>query len=220
MLSYSNHLGLYAEEVGSAGEALGNFPQAFTHLGLISAALDLDTESQPAPASVICYPCNMRTWRFVGVIGLALAAWGQSPPAGGVDLQAIDKSVDPCQNFYLYACGKWMKANPIPPEYARWGRFDELAERNEKILREILEDSAKHQDRSPADQKIGAFYSSCMNEAAIDKAGDGPLKPGLERIHALKSKDELPGGSGAAACARRERILCIWLQSGCGQLER
>lgn len=129
---------------------------------------------------MICYPCNMRTWRFVGVVAsVAMAAWGQNPPASGVDLQAIDKSVNPCQNFYMYACGAWMKANPIPAEYSRWGRFDELAERNEKILREILEDSAKHQERSPLDQKIGAFYSSCMNEAAVDKAGDSPLKAGL-----------------------------------------
>jgi putative endopeptidase len=134
----------------------------------------------------------MRTWRFVGVMGLAVMAWGQRPPASGVNLKAIDKSVDPCQNFYLYACGSWMKANPIPPEYSRWGRFDELGDRNEKILRDILEDSAKHPGRSPVDQKIGAFYSSCMNEAAIDKAGDSPLKPGLERIQALKSKSELP----------------------------
>ena len=134
----------------------------------------------------------MRIWRFVGVMGLAVMAWGQRPLASGVDLKAIDKSVDPCQNFYLYACGSWMKANPIPPEYSRWGRFDELGDRNEKILRDILEDSAKHPGRSPVDQKIGAFYSSCMNEAAIDKAGDSPLKPGLERIQALKSKSELP----------------------------
>jgi putative endopeptidase len=135
----------------------------------------------------------MRTWRFVGVVAsVAMAAWGQNPPASGVDLQAIDKSVNPCQNFYMYACGAWMKANPIPAEYSRWGRFDELAERNEKILREILEDSAKHQERSSLDQKIGAFYSSCMNEVAVDKAGDGPLKPGLARIQALKSKDDLP----------------------------
>jgi len=135
----------------------------------------------------------MRTLRLASVVaGLAILAWGQKPTTGGVDLQAVDKSADPCRNFYLYACGNWMKSNPIPAEYARWGRFDELGERNEKILKEILEDSAQHQDRSPLDQKIGAFYSSCMSEAAIDKAGDEPLKTGLERIHSLQSKDALP----------------------------
>ena len=107
-------------------------------------------------------------------------------------MKAIDKGVDPCQNFYLYACGSWMKSNPIPPQYSRWGRFDELADRNEQTLHQILEDSAKHQNRSPIDQKIGAFYASCMNEAAIDKAGAAPLKAGLDRIRELKSKNELP----------------------------
>jgi len=135
----------------------------------------------------------MRTLRLAGVVaGLAMMAWGQKPAASGVDLQAIDKSANPCQNFYLYACGNWMKSNPIPAEYSRWGRFDELGERNEKILKEILEDSAQHQDRSPLDQKIGAFYSSCMSEAAIDKSGNEPVKTGLERIRAMQSKDALP----------------------------
>ena len=130
----------------------------------------------------------MRTLRLAGMVaGLAMLAWGQKPAASGVDLQAIDKSADPCQNFYLYACGNWMKSNPIPAEYSRWGRFDELGERNEKILKEILEDSAQHQDRSPLDQKIGAFYSSCMSDGAIDKAGDEPLKTGLARIRAIQS---------------------------------
>ena len=102
---------------------------------------------------MICYPCNMRTLRLAGVFaGLAMMAWGQKPGTSGVDLEAIDKSADPCQNFYLYACGNWMKSNPIPAEYSRWGRFDELGERNEKILKEILEDSTQHQDRSPPER--------------------------------------------------------------------
>ena len=81
-----------------------------------------------------------------------------------------------------------MKANPIPPQYSRWSRFNELAEHNQTVVREILEDSAAHPDRSPLDQKIGTFYGSCMNEAAIDKAGDTPIKPALERIQSLSSK--------------------------------
>jgi endothelin-converting enzyme/putative endopeptidase len=109
----------------------------------------------------------------------------------GIDIKSIDPAVNPCQNFYLYACGGWKKANPIPPEYSRWGRFNELQERNQKIVREILEDSAQHLSRSPVDRKIGTFYAACMNETAIDSAGYSPIKPALERIQALSSKAAL-----------------------------
>lgn len=109
----------------------------------------------------------------------------------GVDLSAIDKSVDPCQNFYRYACGSWIKNNPVPPQYSRWGRFNELAERNQEISRQILEDSAKNQDRSPLDQKIGAFYSACMDEAAIEKAGAAPVEPTIKTIEGISDKTAL-----------------------------
>ena len=111
--------------------------------------------------------------------------------SSGIDMKAIDSSVSPCQNFYQYACGGWMKANPVPPQYSRWSRFNELAEHNQTVLREILEDSAAHLNRSPIDQKIGTMYGSCMNETAIDKAGDTPIKPALERIKALGAKSDL-----------------------------
>src|SRR5581483_937336 len=138
----------------------------------------------------------MKRTHFFGILAIALTsttlALGQGEsPQSGLDLKAIDKSVDPCQDFYKYACGTWMKNNPIPPDQATWSRFSELHERNQQVLHEILEDSAKHQDRSAIDQKIGAFYASCMDEAAVDKAGDTPIKPGIERIRALKDKTEL-----------------------------
>ena len=123
----------------------------------------------------------------------ALTCAQSSTPASGVDLKAIDKSVDPCTNFYQYACGNWLKENPIPPQYGSWGRFNELAKRNQEILRGILEDSAKNESRSPIDQKIGAFYSSCMDEKAVEKAGYAPIKPGLQRIEDVKTKAELAG---------------------------
>jgi endothelin-converting enzyme/putative endopeptidase len=136
----------------------------------------------------------MRIYGLSSILGLTfsslLSAQGSSV-SSGIDLKAIDPSVSPCQNFYQYACGGWMKANPIPPQYSRWGRFNELAEHNQAVLREILDDSAAHRDRSATDQKIGTFYGSCMNEAAIDKAGYTPIKPALERISALRSKADL-----------------------------
>jgi endothelin-converting enzyme/putative endopeptidase len=113
--------------------------------------------------------------------------------SSGVDLKAIDKSVNPCQNFYQYACGNWRKANPIPPEYSRWGRFDELLNRNQEALRSIAEDAAKNQQRSAIDQKVGGLYASCTDEAAVEKAGIQPVKPELDRIQAIQSKEDLPG---------------------------
>lgn len=109
----------------------------------------------------------------------------------GLDLKAIDKSADPCHNFYQYACGAWIKNNPIPPDESSWGRFNELYQRNQEILRGILEDSVKHQDRSPLDQKIGGFYQSCMDEPLIEKRGTSPLQAELERISKIANQADL-----------------------------
>jgi predicted metalloendopeptidase len=99
------------------------------------------------------------------------------------DIDAMDKTVDPCQNFYEYACGTWRKNNPIPPDQARWGRFNELAEYNRQFLHNILEKvSANDPKRTPVQQKIGDMYQSCMDEAAVNKLGSAPLKPELDRI--------------------------------------
>jgi putative endopeptidase len=109
------------------------------------------------------------------------------------DLNAIDKSVDPCNDFYHFACGNWIKQNPIPADQSRWGRFNELHERNQIILKNILEkQSADNSSRSPNDQKIGDYYSSCMDEAAIEAQGTKPVQPVVDRIAALKDKSELP----------------------------
>jgi putative endopeptidase len=126
------------------------------------------------------------------LIGLQItpAVYGQSQ--SGLELSAIDKSADPCNNFYQYACGGWLKANPIPPDEASWGRFDVLFESNQKILRSILEDSAAHMDRSPTDQKVGGFYGSCMAEDTIEKLAATPLRPELDRIAALAANADLP----------------------------
>ena len=108
------------------------------------------------------------------------------------DLIAMDKSVDPCEDFYQYSCGTWRKNNPIPSDQARWGRFNELAEYNRQFLHEILEKaSANNPKRSPVMQKIGDMYQSCMDETAVNNKGSAPLKPELDRIAAITNKDQL-----------------------------
>jgi putative endopeptidase len=108
------------------------------------------------------------------------------------DAAAMDKTADPCVDFYQYACGTWLAKNPIPADRPEFARFDELEERNLAILHDILEKaSVQSPKRTALEQKIGDYYAACMSEADIEKKGIGPIKPELDRIAALANKDGL-----------------------------
>jgi putative endopeptidase len=111
-----------------------------------------------------------------------------------LDTSLIDKSIDPCENFYRFSCNGWFKRNPLPPDQTAYGRFTELYELNRLHLKQILEAAAtSHPDsRNPNEQKIGDEYASCMDTAAINKLGLKPLQPELDRIAALESINDLP----------------------------
>jgi putative endopeptidase len=135
------------------------------------------------------------------VLLCCLLAYPQAKPAAktaaatstpGFDIHALDKTVDPCANFYQFACGTWIKNNPVPSDRSRWDRFDELAERNSTILKGILEAAAKGgAGRDAVNQKIGDFYGACMDESVINKKGIEPLRPWLDALNAMKSKSGL-----------------------------
>jgi predicted metalloendopeptidase len=122
----------------------------------------------------------------------AAASAAPEHPAPKFDIANIDKTVDPCVDFYQYACGNWMKNNPIPGDQPIWLSFVEVYEHNLLVLRQILEKAAANDPRrSAVTQKIGDFYASCMDEAAVNKAGAAPLKPELDRIAAVKDKTQM-----------------------------
>jgi putative endopeptidase len=139
----------------------------------------------------------MRFSRVVFVVLLLCAlSFSQSStpakPAPGFSIDTIDKSVNPCVDFYEYACGNWIKKAEIPPDQAQWVSFIELHERNMDIMHGILEKASQGgASRNPIDQKIGDMYGSCMDEKTVNSEGLSALKPELDRIDAVKDKQSL-----------------------------
>lgn len=131
---------------------------------------------------------------FSCAIALSLASFAQGNPQlpPGFSIENLDKSTDPCVDFYQYSCGNWLKKVEIPADQSSWGSFVDLRERNTSIMRDILEKvSRDDSSRNSIDQKIGDFYSSCMDEKTVNAKSVDPLKPELDRVASVKDKKAL-----------------------------
>jgi endothelin-converting enzyme/putative endopeptidase len=118
----------------------------------------------------------------------------QLPYTPSLDVSAMDKSVDPCTDFYSYSCGGWKQHNPIPPDQARWSVYGKLYNDNQRFLWGILDALAKETSGRTADQqKIGDYFSACMDESRNEQLGVMPLKPALDQIAAITDKRQLAG---------------------------
>jgi putative endopeptidase len=104
----------------------------------------------------------------------------------GIVPEWIDANTDPCEDFFQYACGGFLATAEIPPDRSSWGTISIIDERNEKFLKQTLEDAAANPGSDPVKQKLGDYYAACMDEAAIEAAGTKPLEPFLAEIAKVK----------------------------------
>src|SRR5437660_4886930 len=112
-------------------------------------------------------------------------------PPPPFDTANMDTSVKPSDDFFLFANGGWIKRTPIPPEYSRWGSFNQLIEKNNDALHDVAERAARETTAADADaKKVGDYYASGMDEATVEVARAKPLTDELKRIDGLTDRNE------------------------------
>ena len=132
------------------------------------------------------------------VLGFASALYSQTGPMGSplpytpsLDPTVMDRSIDPCVDFYKYACGKWSQKNPIPADRTAWSVYSKAYEDNLTLLRGILEQAASAGQRDAVTQKVGDFYTACMDEVTANKRGLSAIEPELDAINSIQSLTDL-----------------------------
>jgi putative endopeptidase len=113
------------------------------------------------------------------------------PYIPSLDVSAMDRSVDPCVDFYHYSCGGWEQKNPIAGDQVRWNVYSKLYEDNLTYLRGILEQASTAKNPDAVTQKIGDYYAACMDESAVEKLGAKPMQPALDQVQAIKNVHDL-----------------------------
>src|ERR1051325_6974547 len=132
--------------------------------------------------------------RLLALALLAFAAPLAAQAHHGLDPANLDTTCAPCQDFYRFANGGWLARTALPPEYPSYGSFTELVERNNQTLHRIVDRLAAGAPANPktAEQKLGAFYGSCMDSTAIEHGAADPLKNELARLDGINSREDVP----------------------------